>query len=153
MPVVGVISDTHGIAREEAVSALLGSDLILHAGDIGNEDVITRLAEVAPVIAVRGNIDRGDWASRYPENAMARVDDVLFHILHRIEDLTIDPVAAGIRVVVSGHSHKPEIRQKEGVTYLNPGSAGPRRFSLPVCLAKVDVEGTHAAANLIRLDA
>ena len=153
MPVVGVISDTHGLLREEAYSALTGSDLILHAGDIGKEAVITKLAEIAPVKAVRGNIDRGEWALKYPENEAAKVDDVAFYILHRIEDLDLDPVAAGFQVVVTGHSHKPDIRYSEGVLYLNPGSAGPRRFTLPVCLAKVVVDGINAKASLVHLDA
>ena len=153
MPVVGVISDTHGLLREEAFSALNGSDFILHAGDIGKEEVISRLSEIAPVIAVRGNIDKDDWAAKYPEYITCQVDEVSFYILHRIEDLDLDPVAAGFQVVVTGHSHKPDIQNKEGVIYLNPGSAGPRRFTLPICLAKVNVEGKSAKAKLIHLDA
>ena len=153
MPIVGVISDTHGLLREEAISELNDSDFIIHAGDIGKEEVISRLSEIAPVIAVRGNIDKDDWAAKYPEYKTAQVDDVSFYVLHRIEDLDLDPVAAGFQVVVTGHSHKPDIQKKEGVIYLNPGSAGPRRFTLPICLAKVDVEGKSAKAKLIHLDA
>ena len=153
MPVVGVISDTHGLVREAAISALAGSDLILHAGDIGTQAVITALSKIAPVIAVRGNIDKGDWALKYPEYEATQVEDVFFYILHRIQDLDLDPVAAGFQVVVTGHSHKPDIQNKEGVIYLNPGSAGPKRFTLPICLAKVDVEGNSAQAKLIYLDA
>ncbi|MGD2170601.1 MAG: metallophosphoesterase family protein [Gammaproteobacteria bacterium] len=153
MPIVGVISDTHGLLREEAISELNDSDFIIHAGDIGKEQVIKRLSEIAPVIAVRGNIDKDDWAAKYPEYETAQVDDVSFYVLHRIEDLDLDPVAAGFQVVVTGHSHKPDIQKKEGVIYLNPGSAGPRRFTLPICLAKVDVEGKSAKAKLIHLDA
>ena len=152
MPVVGVISDTHGLLRDEARAALAGSDLILHAGDIGKADVIDRLAEIAPVTAVRGNVDRGDWASSYPDYEIVRVDNVNFYLVHRIEDLDRDPVAAGIRVVVTGHSHKPHIRNEQGVVYLNPGSAGPRRFTLPICLARVVVDGDSVQANLVHLE-
>lgn len=152
MPVIGVISDTHGLLRDEALAALSDSDLILHAGDIGREEVIAKLSGIAPVTAVRGNIDTGDWTSTYPENEKVQVEGIKIYLLHRIEDLDLDPAAAGFQVVVSGHSHKPSIREVEGVIYLNPGSAGPRRFSLPVCLAKVVVTGKKAAAEIIHLD-
>lgn len=153
MPVVGVISDTHSLLRDEALIKLRDSDLILHAGDIGSEDIISKLSEIAPVKAVRGNVDKGDWASRYPENEEAKVEGIHFYILHRIEDLDLDPVAAGFQVVISGHSHKPSISEVDGVTYLNPGSAGPRRFTLPICLAKVVVKGKNAEVDIIHLDA
>ena len=152
MPRVGVISDTHGLLRDQAITALADSDLILHAGDIGRDDVIARLEQIAPVVAVRGNVDRDDWALAYPEFEVARVDDVVFYLTHRLRDLQLDPAIEGYRIVVTGHSHKPEIRYRDGVTYLNPGSAGPRRFSLPVCLAQVEVEGTQAKADLVYLE-
>jgi len=153
MPVIGVISDTHSLLRDEALSTLRDSDLIMHAGDIGSEDVISSLSEIAPVKAVRGNIDKGEWASRFPEKESVRVEGINFYLLHRIEDLDLDPIAEGIHVVISGHSHKPSIKEIEGVTYLNPGSAGPKRFKLPICLAKVIVQGENAEVEIIHLDA
>ena len=153
MPVIGVISDTHGLLRDEALTTLRDSDLILHAGDIGSEDVISSLSEIAPVKAVRGNIDKGEWASRFPEVESVQVESINFYLLHRIEDLDIDPIAEGFQVVISGHSHKPSIKEVRGITYLNPGSAGPRRFKLPICLAKVVVEGENAEVEIIQLEA
>lgn len=152
MTVIGVISDTHNLLRNEAVSMLQKSDLILHAGDIGSEDVISKLAGIAPVKAVRGNIDRGSWASKYPENEAVQVEGIRIYMLHKFDDLDFDPVAAGFQVVISGHSHKPSISEIDGITYLNPGSAGPRRFTLPICLAKVVVKGKNAKAEIIHLD-
>ena len=134
------------------MAALEGVDLIIHAGDIGKEDVITGLAQIAPVIAVRGNVDTGDWAQKYPEYADTYAGETGFYVLHRIQDLDIDPLARGYQVVVSGHSHKPGIHDENGVMYLNPGSAGPRRFSLPICLAKVDIDGNNARAKIIDLN-
>jgi len=153
MPVIGVISDTHGLLRDAALGALRDCDLILHAGDIGSEDVISSLSGIAPVKAVRGNIDKGEWASGLPENESVRVEGINFYLLHRIEDLDLDPGAEGFHVVISGHSHKPSIKTIEGVTYLNPGSAGPRRFKLPICLAKVTVQGENAEVEIVHLDA
>ena len=153
MPVIGVISDTHSLLRDEALATLRGSDLILHAGDIGSEDVISSLSEIAPVKAVRGNIDKGEWAARFPESESVRIEGIRFYLLHRIRDLDLDPIAEGIHVVVSGHSHKPSVKEIGGVTYLNPGSAGPRRFKLPICLARVVVEGENTEIEIIHLDA
>jgi putative phosphoesterase len=135
---IGVISDTHGLMRPEALDALCGSDLIIHAGDVGNPEILGQLRAIAPVVAVRGNIDHGDWAMKLPNTAVAEAGPGLIYILHNIHDLDIDPAAAGFQMVVSGHSHKPARSDRNGLIYLNPGSAGPRRFNLPIMLARVD---------------
>jgi uncharacterized protein len=132
---IGLISDTHGLLRPEAIEALRGSELIVHAGDLGNPEILTMLREVAPVIAVRGNIDRGAWAEELPASAIAEAGPVTIYVLHDIHDLDLDPVAAGFHIVVSGHSHQPSRTEQSGVLYINPGSAGPRRFRLPVTVA------------------
>ena len=136
---IGVISDTHGLLRPEAVQALRGVSLILHAGDVGKPEILDELREIAPVKAVRGNVDRGDWAQQLPVTEVVEIGDVFFYMLHILDDLDLDPVSAGFKVVVFGHSHKPSQEVKKGVLYLNPGSAGPRRFKLPVSLARVKV--------------
>jgi putative phosphoesterase len=136
--VVGLISDTHGLLRPEAINALRGSDLILHAGDIGRPDILPELERLAPVVAIRGNIDRRLWAANVPETAVVELDGrSLAYMLHNLDDLTLDPVSAGFHVVVYGHSHKPSTRWKDGVLYINPGSAGPRRFSLPTTVGRL----------------
>ncbi|HEX8719499.1 MAG TPA: metallophosphoesterase family protein [Pyrinomonadaceae bacterium] len=148
---VGVISDTHGLVRPEALAALAGSELIIHAGDVGGPEVLEELARVAPVLAVRGNNDRGDWAERLPEYEAVEVNKTFVYVLHDLKELDIAPAAAGFRVVVSGHSHKPLIEERRGVLYLNPGSAGPRRFKLPVTVARMKVNGAGASAEIINL--
>ncbi len=145
---VGLISDTHGLLRPEAVAWLRGSDFIIHAGDIGDPRILDALAALAPVTAVRGNIDTGAWAASLPETAVLTVGPVRIHVLHRIEDLAS---AAGFRAVISGHSHKPGHGEKDGVLYVNPGSAGPRRFSLPISLGRLTVEGPSVAVELTRI--
>jgi putative phosphoesterase len=137
--VLGLISDTHGLLREEAVRALEGSDLIIHAGDVGKPEIIDRLSALAPVIAVRGNIDKAAWASTLPTTAVAEAGSIVIYVLHDIHEPDLDPVSAGFRIVVSGHSHKPSRTERSGVLYLNPGSAGPRRFKLPVTVARLDL--------------
>jgi putative phosphoesterase len=134
---VGVISDTHGLLRPQALDALRGSDLIIHAGDVGRPELLEPLRALAPLHVVRGNVDHGDWAERLPMTARVDVGDRAFHVLHNIAELDIDPAAAGLAAVVYGHSHKPSIETRDGVLWLNPGSAGPRRFSLPITLARV----------------
>jgi putative phosphoesterase len=136
---VGLISDTHGLLRPEALVALQGSDLIIHAGDVGKPEIIEQLRTMAPVIAVRGNIDKGPWASQLPLTAVAEVGSALIYVLHDVAQLDLDPVAAHFNVVVSGHSHKPGRTERNGVMYLNPGSAGPRRFQLPITVARLDL--------------
>jgi putative phosphoesterase len=134
---LGIISDTHGLLRPEAIDALRGSDLIIHAGDIGKPEILAELETIAPVVAVRGNTDQGFWADALPETAVAETAGGLIYVIHDILALDLDPVAAGFRMVVSGHSHKPGRSERAGVIYLNPGSAGPRRFQLPITLARV----------------
>jgi uncharacterized protein len=136
---VGLISDTHGLLRPEALVALQGSDLIIHAGDVGKPEIIEQLRTMAPVIAVRGNIDKGPWASQLPLTAVAEAGSALIYVLHDVAQLDLDPVAAHFNVVVSGHSHKPGRTERNGVMYLNPWSAGPRRFQLPITVARLDL--------------
>jgi uncharacterized protein len=151
MKTVGVISDTHGLLRREALDALAGSDFIIHAGDIGDMTVIESLREIAPVTAVRGNTDCESWAQAIPETEAFEVDGTLFYVLHVLEELAVDPHAAGVDVVVCGHSHRPRIDVRDGVLYLNPGSAGPRRFTLPVTVARVDIDGSRLDPRIIEL--
>jgi putative phosphoesterase len=136
---IGIISDTHGLLRPEAERRLAGVAHIIHAGDIGRADVMAALRRIAPVTAIRGNIDQGDWASDYAETEIVNLEKHSFYILHDLQELQIDPVAGGIDVVISGHSHRARIDTVDGVLYLNPGSAGPRRFKLPVTLATIDI--------------
>jgi putative phosphoesterase len=148
---VGVISDTHGLVRPEALGALKGSELILHAGDVGGPEVLEELGRVAPVVAVRGNNDRGGWAEALPGHEAVAVNDNFIYVLHDLKELDIAPAPAGFRVVVSGHSHKPLVEERRGVLYLNPGSAGPRRFKLPVTVARLKFSGADARAEIINL--
>src|SRR6185503_10286787 len=141
MPRVGLISDTHGLLRPEAVAFLRGSDFIVHAGDIGDAKVLGELRALAPVTAVRGNNDRGAWAEGIAESEVLQVGEVFIHVLDDLAQLDLDPAAAGLQVVVSGHSHHPLIEERDGVLYVNPGSAGPRRFKLPIAVAELQVEG------------
>ncbi len=142
MPVtIGVISDTHGRLREEALAALRGSDLIVHAGDVGRADILDRLRAIAPVSAVRGNVDIESWAGALPLTDVVAAGGVHLYVVHRLEDLDLDPAAAGFAAVIYGHTHQPAVEVKSGVLYLNPGSAGPKRFHLPVCLARLRIEG------------
>ena len=136
---IGVISDTHGLLRPEAVQCLAGVAHIIHAGDIGRPEIIAELRQIAPVIAIKGNVDTADWAARYPATRMVTLAGRTIHILHDIHQLKLDPVSRGIDVVISGHSHRPGIETIDGVLYLNPGSAGPRRFSLPITLAILEL--------------
>jgi len=148
MKVVGVISDTHSLLRPEAIDYLRGSDLIVHAGDIGSAEVIDELKQIAPVVAVRGNIDRGQGAKAYPEVEVTEVECKYLYVLHNLNDMDLDPVAAGFDAVISGHSHQPKINEVDGVLYLNPGSAGPRRFKLPIALAKISVSRSGLTAEI-----
>lgn len=133
--IVGVISDTHGLLRPAAVEALRSSELILHAGDVGDPDILDDLMDIAPVVAVRGNVDRGSWAKNLPETETVEAAGRLIFMLHDLAELNLEPGAAGIHVVISGHSHVVHAERRDGVLYLNPGSAGPRRFHLPVTVA------------------
>ena len=139
MPKIGIISDTHGPLRPEAERALAGVMHIIHAGDIGHRDVISTLRKLAPVTAIRGNVDTAEWAQCYPETVVVHLAGLAFYVLHDVQALRIDPLTSGIDVVVFGHSHRPRVETIKGVLYLNPGSAGPRRFNLPVTLAILEV--------------
>jgi putative phosphoesterase len=149
---VGVISDTHGLMRPEALAALAGSQLIVHAGEIGSLDVLTALTAIAPVAAVRGNNDRGDWAQRLTDTTAVQAGDAWLYVLHDVHDLDLDPRAGGFAAVIAGHSHRPSITERDGVSYVNPGSAGPRRFTLPVAVARLRVRGGQVAGELVMLD-
>lgn len=149
---VGLISDTHGLLRPEAVRALQGSDLIIHAGDVGREAVLTALRRVAPVTAVRGNVDTAAWAHNLPRTEAVEIEQVWVYVIHDVNTLDLVPEVAGFKVVVSGHSHRPSIHERHGVIFVNPGSAGPRRFSLPVSLARMVVQDASVKVELVALD-
>jgi len=148
---IGLLSDTHGLLRPEALEFLRGSDFIVHAGDIGDPYILETLRALAPVTAVRGNNDRDGWARAIAETEALRVGEVSIHVLHDLAELDLDPAAAGFQVVVSGHSHQPRIEERGGVLYVNPGSCGPRRFRLPVALAELRVSGKSVKAKLVEL--
>jgi hypothetical protein len=149
---VGVISDTHGLLRPEAVAALRGVDHIVHAGDIGAPEVLAGLTGLAPVTAVRGNNDRGRWAAGLPGTEVLEVGGVSLYVLHDLQELALDPRSAGFAAVIAGHSHQPRQEERDGVLYFNPGSAGPRRFRLPVCLGRLAIEGGRITGSLVHLD-
>ena len=149
--VVGVISDTHGLLRPEAVSALQGSDVIIHAGDVGDSEILDRLREIAPTFTVRGNIDTSPWAQALPLTEVVEVGRAQFYVLHNLMDLGLDPKAAGFAAVISGHTHRPHVQVRNDVLYLNPGSAGPRRFTLPIAVARIGVNGSHISHEIIEL--
>lgn len=150
---IGLISDTHGLMRPEALDALKGVERILHAGDVGTPEVLDALERIAPTTAVRGNVDRAAWADALPMTEWVECDGVVFYMIHILEDLDIDPGAAGVDVVLYGHSHKPAASERDGVLYLNPGSAGPRRFSLPISMAYAEVaSGVITARHFIDLE-
>ncbi len=162
MRVIGVISDTHGLLREEALDELRGSDLILHAGDVGDLSIIQRLSEIAPVRAVRGNTDGAEIAAALPETDVVDLTSPtgglstegrgpLAYLMHGHKELDLDPVSAGFRVLVHGHTHEPSMVEKAGVLYFNPGSAGPRRFDLPVTVGRLRVNGVNVEAEVVRL--
>jgi putative phosphoesterase len=148
---VGVISDTHGLLRAEALTALSGVDHILHAGDVGNADILNTLRKIAPITAIRGNIDIHGDCAKLPATEAIELSNSFIYMLHAIDDIDVDPRAAQINVVIYGHSHKPDLFERDGVMYLNPGSAGPRRFSLPVTIALLRLEHSKASAEIIKL--
>jgi putative phosphoesterase len=149
--VVGIISDTHGLLRPEAIGALRGVDVIVHAGDIGNPEIIEELRGIAPTCVVRGNIDTGKWAADLPMIAIVEVGELKFFVLHQISQLAFDPVTEGYAAVVFGHSHAPLVETRQGVLFLNPGSAGPRRFKLPVTVARARVSGRRIHPEIVQL--
>jgi uncharacterized protein len=146
-----LISDTHGLMRPEALAALKGSDLIIHAGDVGKPGIIEQLRAVAPVVAVRGNIDKGAWASHLPMTAVVEARSAYIYVLHDIQQLDLDPAAAEFNIVISGHSHKPSHTERSGVMYVNPGSAGPRRFQLPITVARLNLRQSPWSVEFIDL--
>jgi uncharacterized protein len=149
---IGVIADTHGLVRAEAAGALQGVDLIIHAGDVGEPEVLTTLRAIAPVVAVRGNVDRGVWARTLPFVETVELDPGRVFVVHDLNDLDLEPAVAGVRAVISGHSHRPSVETQAGILYLNPGSAGPRRFELPVTVALLDLQGEALQARIVSLD-
>jgi putative phosphoesterase len=149
---IGLISDTHGLLRPEAKSFLRGCDHIIHGGDIVNPEVIAELEALAPVTAVRGNNDRGAWAKALPPTVLVTLGEKPIYVIHDLAEIDIEPGAAGVRVVVSGHSHKPSVRMRDGVLYVNPGSAGPRRFTLPIAVAELLIDGDAVSARIVELD-
>lgn len=149
---VGVISDTHGLLRPEAIDVLRGSDRLVHAGDVGDPGILDALRRIAPLTAIRGNVDRVGAVRDLPATAILEVGGVSIYVLHDLAQLDLKPGAAGIGVVVTGHTHAPEIRERDGVLYLNPGSAGPKRFQLPVSVAELIVENGRPRARLVELD-
>jgi uncharacterized protein len=149
---IGLISDTHGLLRPEALAFLRGCDAIVHGGDIGHAGILEELARIAPVTAVRGNNDRGAWADGIAETEVLQSGEILIHALHDLAQLDVDPAAAGFQVVVSGHSHKPLADRHDGVLYVNPGSAGPRRFNLPISVGELVIEGSSIEVRLVTLE-
>ncbi len=150
--IVGVISDTHGVISKQALEALKGSQLIIHAGDVGDPRVIERLEQIAPVYAVRGNTDRGRWAQGLPMTQVVEVQDMYFFVIHDISMLDLDPKAAGFSAIIYGHSHVPKEEWKDGVLYFNPGSAGPKRFRLPICLGRMEITNGNIDVEIIDLE-
>ena len=149
--VIGVISDTHGLVRPEAIEALRASELIVHAGDIGGPEVLEALRAIAPVVAVRGTNDREGWAETLRETEVVEVGNALLYVLHDVHRLDLEPAVAGFHAVISGHSHRPLLEERRGVLYLNPGSAGPRRFNLPIAVARLRLRGSTLSAEVVEL--
>jgi uncharacterized protein len=151
IPRIGLISDTHGLLRPQALEALHGSELILHAGDVGNPEILDELRKIASVIAVRGNVDTADWCSVLKEAEIIETTAAKIYMLHNLNDLDLNPTAANFQIVISGHTHKPTKYEKDGVLYINPGSAGPLRFNLPISLARLDVSVSPWNVQFIQL--
>ena len=149
---IGLISDTHGLLRPRALDVLRGSDLIIHAGDVGKPEILDSLRALAPVVAVRGNVDKEDWARTLPETAVVEAGAATIYVLHDVNALDLDPRAAGFQIVVSGHSHQPGKHERGGVLYINPGSAGPRRFQLPVSVARLDLRPIPFQVEFVTLE-
>jgi putative phosphoesterase len=148
---VGLVSDTHGLVRPEALEALKGSEVIVHAGDIGKAEVLDSFSSIAPLIAIRGNNDRDLWAKRIPDVLDLQINGIKIHVVHNVNELEADPANDGIRVIVSGHSHKPRLVERDGILFINPGSAGPRRFKLPVAVGKLWIHRGNVHAEIIEL--
>jgi putative phosphoesterase len=150
---IGLISDTHGLLRKEALEALRGSELILHAGDVGKPEILESLTEIAPVVAVRGNVDTQEWARGLPTTAIVEAGAIRIYMLHDVKELDLNPASAGFRIVVSGHSHQPGKNERDGVWYINPGSAGQRRFQLPVTIAILNLGKEPWSLEFVNIEA
>jgi uncharacterized protein len=148
---IGVISDTHGLLRPEALEHLRGSDHIIHAGDIGSPEIIPKLKEIAPVTAIRGNIDTQAWVREFPETEVVELAGKLIYVIHDLNALDLNPQAAGFAAVISGHSHQHKQEVKNSVLYFNPGSAGPRRFKLPITVGQLEIAGHHLRAEIVEI--
>ena len=138
--ILGLISDTHGLLRDSALRAIQNTGLIIHAGDVGDPKILETLASLAPLIAVRGNVDTAEWATKLPPTAVVKVDAVRIYVLHNVKELKLKSIPSGVSIIVSGHSHKPGQATRDGTLYINPGSAGPRRFNLPITVARLDLD-------------
>ena len=149
---VGLISDTHGLVRPQALAALKGSELIIHAGDIGKPEVLMSLHKIAPVIAIRGNNDRDAWAKKIPDVLNLQINQLKIHVIHNVNELEADPITEGFRAIVSGHSHKPGLVERDGILFINPGSAGPRRFKLPVTVGTLLLVRGTVRGKIVNLD-
>jgi putative phosphoesterase len=149
--IIGVISDTHGLVRPEAMAALKGVELIIHGGDIGKAEVLQSLSSIAPVCAIRGNNDRDGWAKKLPDVLKLQINGVRVQVIHDVNELKSDPNGAAIHAVISGHSHKPSVIERDGVLFINPGSAGPRRFKLPVTVARIDIHRGSLSSEILEL--
>jgi putative phosphoesterase len=149
--IVGVISDTHGLMRPEALAALKGVEMIIHGGDIGKIEILQSLSAIAPVHAIRGNNDRAPWAKKLPDILKLEINGAKLQVIHNVHEFDDDPVAAGIRAVISGHSHKPSIVTRDGILFVNPGSAGPRRFKLPVTVARLEIHHARVNSEILQL--
>jgi putative phosphoesterase len=152
MRTIGIISDTHGLLRPQAVAALQGSALIIHAGDVGDPTILDDLRRIAPVVAVRGNVDRGAWADQLPLGEIVEHEGARLYVLHILEDLDLDPATAGFHAVITGHTHRPKLETKDGVLYFNPGSAGPRRFDLPVSVGRLTLADGKLQGEIVHLN-
>ena len=149
--IVGVISDTHGLLRAEALELLRGSEHIIHAGDIGSPEIIPALEQIAPVTAIRGNVDTQSWARSFPETEVVELGGLHIYIIHDVNALDLNPKAAGFAAVISGHSHRPKQENKDGVLYFNPGSAGPRRFNLSITVGRIAISGSNLSGDILRI--
>jgi uncharacterized protein len=149
---VGLVSDTHGLIRAEALAALRNSELIIHAGDIGSPDVLSALEQIAPVLAIKGNNDRDSWARGLPDILFVRVNAIGVQVIHNLNELKIKPASTEFQVVISGHSHKPVVVTKDGILFINPGSAGPRRFKLPIAVARLNIQREKRQAKIVELE-
>ncbi|HEY1313637.1 MAG TPA: metallophosphoesterase family protein [Steroidobacteraceae bacterium] len=148
---IGLIADTHGLLRPEARAFLAGCDYIVHGGDIGRAEILDELGAMAPLIAIRGNNDTAPWAAALPQTELVRMGGIFVYVIHNLAELAIEPAARGVRAIISGHSHIPRVAEKDGVLYVNPGSCGPRRFKLPICIGELLLTGSRLSARVVDL--